>query len=90
MKRVGQLPLSSRTLTGWAVSFWQTRFSAIATLRVVGSATTRAEVISAIRKLQPDIAVISSRLQDGTFAGLLVVAGTAHLANAAAGDHAAG
>ena len=29
-EEVGQLPLSSRTLTGWAVSFWQIRFSAIA------------------------------------------------------------
>lgn len=42
-------------------------------LRVVGSATTREEVMSAVRKLQPDIAVISSRLQDGAFAGLLVL-----------------
>lgn len=42
-------------------------------LRVVGSATTRQEVISAVRKLQPDIAVINSRLNDGKFAGLLVL-----------------
>jgi DNA-binding NarL/FixJ family response regulator len=41
--------------------------------RVVGSATTREEVISAVRKLHPDIAVISSRLQDGAFAGLLAL-----------------
>jgi two-component system, NarL family, nitrate/nitrite response regulator NarL len=42
-------------------------------LRVVGSATTREEVMSSVRKLQPDIAVISSRLEDGPFAGLLVL-----------------
>ena len=42
-------------------------------LRVVGSATTRQDVISAVRKLQPDIAVINSRLSDGKFAGLLVL-----------------
>jgi DNA-binding NarL/FixJ family response regulator len=42
-------------------------------LRVVGSATTREEAISAVRNLQPDIAVISSRLQDGKFAGLLAL-----------------
>jgi two-component system nitrate/nitrite response regulator NarL len=42
-------------------------------LRVVSSATTREEVTSAVRKLQPAIAVISSRLQDGKFAGLLVL-----------------
>jgi DNA-binding NarL/FixJ family response regulator len=41
--------------------------------RVVGSATTREEVISAVRELHPDIAVISSRLQDGAFAGLLAL-----------------
>lgn len=41
--------------------------------RVVGSATTREEAISAVRKLHPDIAVISSRLQDGAFAGLLAL-----------------
>jgi two-component system nitrate/nitrite response regulator NarL len=38
--------------------------------RVVGSATTAPEVISGISKLQPDIAVISSRLQDGALTGL--------------------
>jgi DNA-binding NarL/FixJ family response regulator len=41
--------------------------------RVVGSATTRSEVISDISKLQPDIAVISSRLQDGALTGLQVL-----------------
>ena len=41
--------------------------------RVVGSATTRLEVISDISKLQPDIAVISSRLQDGALTGLQVL-----------------
>ncbi len=38
--------------------------------RVVGSATTRSEVISGVSKLQPDIAVISSRLQDGALTGM--------------------
>jgi two-component system, NarL family, nitrate/nitrite response regulator NarL len=42
-------------------------------LRVVASATTRSEVMSGISELQPDIAVISSRLQDGAFAGLDVL-----------------
>jgi DNA-binding NarL/FixJ family response regulator len=41
--------------------------------RVVGSATTCDEVISAVRELQPHIAVISARLQDGAFAGLLAL-----------------
>ena len=41
-------------------------------LRVVRSATTREEII-ARSKLQPAIAVISSRLQDGKFAGLLAL-----------------
>ncbi len=41
--------------------------------RVVASATARKEVIYAVRKLQPDIAVISARLQDGAFAGLKVL-----------------
>ena len=41
--------------------------------RVVGSATTAPEVISGISKLQPDIAVISSRLQDGALTGLQVL-----------------
>ena len=41
--------------------------------RVVGSATTRLEVISDISKFQPDIAVISSRLEDSALAGLQVL-----------------
>ena len=41
--------------------------------RVVGSATTRSEAMFGISKLQPDIAVISSRLQDGAFAGVQVL-----------------
>jgi DNA-binding NarL/FixJ family response regulator len=41
--------------------------------RVVGSATTSSDVISGISKLQPDIAVISSRLQDGAFTGVQVL-----------------
>jgi two-component system nitrate/nitrite response regulator NarL len=41
--------------------------------RVVGSATTRSEALSGISELQPDIAVISSRLQDGAFAGVEVL-----------------
>jgi DNA-binding NarL/FixJ family response regulator len=41
--------------------------------RVVGSATTAPEAISGISKLQPDIAVISSRLQDGALTGLQVL-----------------
>jgi len=41
--------------------------------RVVGSATTREAVLSIVSKIQPEIAVISSRLQDGAFAGLLVL-----------------
>jgi two-component system nitrate/nitrite response regulator NarL len=41
--------------------------------RVVGSATTRTDAMACISKLQPDIAVISSRLQDGTFTGVQVL-----------------
>jgi len=41
--------------------------------RVVGSATTRSEAVSGISALQPDIAVISSRLQDGAFTGVEVL-----------------
>jgi DNA-binding NarL/FixJ family response regulator len=41
--------------------------------RVVGSATTRSEAIAGICTLQPDIAVISSRLQDGAFTGVQVL-----------------
>lgn len=42
-------------------------------LRVLGSATTHSEAISGISKLCPDIAVISSRLQDGAFTGVQVL-----------------
>ena len=41
--------------------------------RVVGSATTRSEAMSGISELHPDIAVISSRLQDGAFTGVEVL-----------------
>jgi two-component system nitrate/nitrite response regulator NarL len=41
--------------------------------RVVGSATTRSEAMLGISALQPDIAVISSRLQDGAFTGVEVL-----------------
>jgi len=41
--------------------------------RVVGSATTHSEAMSCISEVHPDIAVISSRLQDGAFAGLQVL-----------------
>jgi two-component system nitrate/nitrite response regulator NarL len=43
--------------------------------RVVGHATSSAEVVSAVRNAQPDVAVISARLQDGTSAGLLALQG---------------
>jgi two-component system, NarL family, nitrate/nitrite response regulator NarL len=42
-------------------------------IRVIGCATSCAEVISAVRENQPDVAVVSTRLQDGAFAGLLVL-----------------
>ncbi len=41
--------------------------------RVVGSAIAREEVLSLVRKEQPNIALISSRLQDGALAGLMVL-----------------
>jgi DNA-binding NarL/FixJ family response regulator len=41
--------------------------------RVVASATTRSEIVSAVNKLQPSVALISSRLQDGAFSGLLAL-----------------
>jgi two-component system nitrate/nitrite response regulator NarL len=41
--------------------------------RVVGSVTTRSEAMLGISALQPDIAVISSRLQDGAFTGVEVL-----------------
>jgi DNA-binding NarL/FixJ family response regulator len=39
-------------------------------LRVIGQAVSSSDTISAVRKAQPDVALISSRLQDGAFAGL--------------------
>jgi two-component system nitrate/nitrite response regulator NarL len=44
-------------------------------LRVTAQATSSAETISAVRETQPDVAVISARLQDGAFAGLLALRG---------------
>jgi DNA-binding NarL/FixJ family response regulator len=42
-------------------------------IRVVGCATSCAEVISAVRKNRPDVALVSARLQDGDRAGLRVL-----------------
>ena len=42
-------------------------------IRVIACATSCAEVISAVRENQPDVAVVSTTLQDGVFAGLLVL-----------------
>jgi DNA-binding NarL/FixJ family response regulator len=42
-------------------------------LRVTGCVTSAAEAISAVYKTQPDIALISTRLQDGALAGLLLL-----------------
>jgi DNA-binding NarL/FixJ family response regulator len=39
-------------------------------IRVIGCATSCAEVISAVREKQPDVSVVSTKLQDGHFAGL--------------------
>ena len=43
--------------------------------RVIGRVVSSSEIISAVRKAQPDVAVISARLQDGAFAGLLALRG---------------
>jgi two-component system, NarL family, nitrate/nitrite response regulator NarL len=43
--------------------------------RVIGRVVSSSETISAVRKAQPDVAVISARLQDGAFAGLLALRG---------------
>lgn len=43
------------------------------TFKVKDCATTSADALSAIRKNQPDIAVLSTRLQDGPLAGLSVL-----------------
>jgi two-component system nitrate/nitrite response regulator NarL len=44
-------------------------------LRVTGQTSSSAETISAVSESQPDVAVISARLQDGAFAGLLALRG---------------
>ena len=41
--------------------------------RVIGCATSSAGIISGVRKAQPKVVVISTRLQDGAFAGLLAL-----------------
>lgn len=43
--------------------------------RVIGRVVSSGEIISSVRKAQPDVAVISARLQDGAFAGLLALRG---------------
>jgi two-component system, NarL family, nitrate/nitrite response regulator NarL len=43
--------------------------------RVIGRATSSSEIVSAVRKVQPDVAVISARLQDGALGGLLALRG---------------
>ena len=48
-------------------------------LRVTGQTTTSAETISAVYETQPDVALISARLQDGAFAGLLALRGLRRL-----------
>jgi two-component system nitrate/nitrite response regulator NarL len=43
--------------------------------RVIGRATSSSEIVATVRELQPKVVVISARLQDGTFAGLLALRG---------------
>jgi two-component system, NarL family, nitrate/nitrite response regulator NarL len=43
--------------------------------RVIDRVVSSSQTISAVRKAQPDVAVISARLQDGAFAGLLALRG---------------
>jgi two-component system, NarL family, nitrate/nitrite response regulator NarL len=43
--------------------------------RVIGRVFSSNEIVSAVRKSQPDVTVISARLQDGAFAGLLALRG---------------
>ena len=43
--------------------------------RVIDRVVSSSETISAVRRAQPDVAVISARLQDGAFAGLLALRG---------------
>lgn len=42
-------------------------------LRVIASALSSSEIVSVVRKQQPDVALISVDLQDGAFAGLLAL-----------------
>ena len=42
-------------------------------IRVIACATSCAELISMVRENQPDLALVSTRLQDGAFAGLLAL-----------------
>ena len=44
-------------------------------IRVIDRVVSSTQTISAVRKAQPDVAVISARLQDGAFAGLLALRG---------------
>lgn len=43
--------------------------------RVIDRVVSSSQTIAAVRKAQPDVAVISARLQDGAFAGLLALRG---------------
>jgi two-component system nitrate/nitrite response regulator NarL len=43
--------------------------------RVIDRVVNSSDAISAVRRFQPDVAVISARLQDGAFAGLLALRG---------------
>jgi two-component system nitrate/nitrite response regulator NarL len=43
--------------------------------RVIGHVTSSSEVVSAVRNAQPDVAMISARLQDGASAGLWALQG---------------
>jgi DNA-binding NarL/FixJ family response regulator len=43
--------------------------------RVIGRVTSSVDAISTVRKTQPDVALISARLQDGALAGLSVLRG---------------
>jgi len=42
-------------------------------IRVIACATSGAELISVVRENQPDLALVSTKLQDGAFAGLLAL-----------------
>jgi DNA-binding NarL/FixJ family response regulator len=43
--------------------------------RVIGRVVSSGDTISAVCRVQPDVALISARLQDGAFAGLLALRG---------------